>query len=188
MPNIVAYVIAGAVSLAAFVLLPLNDAIVSIPLLWALMQLSVIDLRTYTLPDFLTLPLLCAGLVVSAAGLGPSLIASTLGALFGYGSLALIAACYRRLRGRDGLGLGDAKLLAALGAWTGVESLPYILLAASLLGLMCYGAASVRSMPLVKSEVIPFGPFLSISGASVFVATRSPLIATDLFQAFMQLP
>jgi leader peptidase (prepilin peptidase)/N-methyltransferase len=182
-----AVLLAGtALTLLAFALLPARDAFVGLPLLWTLTVLAAIDVRTYRLPDVLTLPLLVAGILISVIGLGPSLISSSLGALVGYGALWLISASYRRLRGRDGLGLGDAKLLAALGAWNGVETLPYILLGAALLGLIWCAGLRVWGRPVQSSDLVPFGPFLSISGFGVFVATRAPIIATDLFQAVMR--
>jgi Flp pilus assembly protein protease CpaA len=120
----------------------LSDAIVSLPLLWGLILLAAIDIRTYTLPDAITLPLLTLGLVLSALGIGPPMIASVAGVIVGYAGLALTAVGYRYLRGRDGLGLGDAKLLSLLGAWTGAALLPQILLIAALLGLVLRSSAS----------------------------------------------
>ncbi len=78
-----------------------------------------------------------------------------------------MAGPYRQLRGRDGLGLGDAKLLAAAGAWLGVESLPWLLLIAALLGL---AMALVRAGPLRAETAVPFGPPLALSFWGLFVA------------------
>jgi leader peptidase (prepilin peptidase)/N-methyltransferase len=161
-----------ALTIATFAFLRVEDAVAACALLWGLTALTAIDIRTYKLPDELTLPLLAVGLLLSAMGLGPSLISGTFAAIVGYGSLFLIAFCYRRLRGRDGLGLGDAKLLAALGAWTGIDLLPLILLGASLLGLACCGANRVIKGELPANDAVPFGPFLSISGYCAFLSTK----------------
>jgi prepilin signal peptidase PulO-like enzyme (type II secretory pathway) len=161
-----------AFTIATFALLCVEDAVVACVLLWGLTALAAIDIRTYMLPNALTLPLLAVGLLLSAMGLGPSLISGAFGAIVGYGSLFLIALCYRRLRGREGLGLGDAKLLAGLGAWTGIEALPTILLGASLLALVCCGTVRLSKGQLSAHDVVPFGPFLSISGYCAFLNTK----------------
>ena len=183
--GIAAFACGAAVTGATFALLPVGDAIVSLPLLWGLTFLAAIDMRTHTLPDAITLPLLILGVLVSALGFGPPMIHSVSGAIAGYASLALIAFSYRRMRGRDGLGLGDAKLLAALGAWAGVAVLPQILLIAALLGLGFAAVCAIR-MRLRVNDAMPFGPFLAISGYCAFVSTRSPMIVTNLFSMFTQ--
>lgn len=128
----------------------------------ALAALAVIDLRSFRLPDALTLPLLAAGLGVAwAADLAP-LWWRMLSAALGYLLLAGLAAAYLRLRGTPGLGLGDAKLLAAAGAWTGAEGLPTILLIAAATGLACAGAARVLGWDIDRMTRMPFGPFLAL--------------------------
>lgn len=129
---------------------------------WGLLALSLIDLRCYRLPDFLTLPLLLGGLAVTAWAWPSALPDHLLGVVLGYGALAGIGWLYRRLRGRDGLGLGDAKLLAAAGAWLSWHALPGIVLAAALLALAASVVASLlRRMPLAAATRVPFGPFLA---------------------------
>jgi prepilin signal peptidase PulO-like enzyme (type II secretory pathway) len=135
----------------------------------------------------ITLPLLLSGLVLSAFGFGPPMLASVAGAIIGYVSLASIAFGYRLLRGHDGLGLGDAKLLAMLGAWIGVALLPQVLLIAALLGLACYAATRAFGGQLRANDALPFGPFLAISGYCVLLSTREPSIVTDVFQLVAQL-
>ena len=131
---------------------------------WTLLSAAWIDLRCMILPDVLTLPLLAAGLVVTAFTDPDDMPDHALAAAAGYALLFAVAWSYRRLRGRDGLGLGDAKLLAALGAWLGLADLPIVLLAASCLGLLAAGAASLAGRRMTAATAIPFGPFLAAAG------------------------
>jgi leader peptidase (prepilin peptidase)/N-methyltransferase len=129
---------------------------------WALLALAVIDRRTFLLPDAITLPLIAMGLGVAAWFDPEALPAHALGAAAGWLGFAGIAALYRRLRGRDGLGLGDAKLLAAGGAWLGWSGLPGTVLIASLLGLAEALARRMRRRaPLTADEPIAFGAWLA---------------------------
>ena len=135
---------------------------------WWLLALALIDLRSWLLPDVLTLPLIAAGLAAAAAGLLPdaTLTEAGLGAGAGYLALAAVGWVYRRWRDRDGLGLGDAKLLAAAGAWLGIERLPWVLLVAALLGL---GLALTRPQPVRAETPVPFGPPLALAFWGLFV-------------------
>jgi leader peptidase (prepilin peptidase)/N-methyltransferase len=135
----------------------LPGAVLSFGLAWA----SMVDIDRFILPDVLTL-----GLVV--VGLGDALndgwlAAQTraIGAAAGYGALALVAEVYRRLRGRSGLGMGDAKLLAVGGAWLGWTALPAVLLIASLGCLALVGAQAVLRGSRMPAGPIPFGPYLA---------------------------
>jgi len=120
------------------------------------------DLATFRLPDALTLPLLVAGLLV--AMLSPQhVLDCVLGAVVGYGLLWSIATGYRWFRGHDGLGLGDAKLMAAAGAWLGVEALPTVLLVASVLGLGGAIFLQVCGTKITARTRLAFGPFLALS-------------------------
>ncbi len=124
---------------------------------WALLTLAWIDAVCLRLPDVLTLPLILAGLVEAAFLEPEALNARAFGAAFGYTAFWAVARVYRRVRGRDGLGLGDAKLLAAGGAWVGVWVLGDVVLAAALAGLLW---AMRRGRPELAARV-PFGPFLA---------------------------
>src|SRR5262245_59780339 len=133
----------------------------SILLAATLAALSAIDVYVYRLPDILTLPLAAAGLLVSSAiGLAP-LWWSALSAGVGFLLLAGIAYGYQRLRGRAGLGLGDAKLLAAAGAWLGAAALPTVLLWATGSALVCVLVAARRGASLTGASRLPLGPFLA---------------------------
>jgi len=148
---------------AAFVA-PLPYALGWMALGWILLALAVLDARHYWLPDALTLPLAGLGLMVAPWVTGTRLTDGLIGAAIGYGVLLLIAIAYRKLRGREGLGLGDAKLLGALGAWFGWQALPFILLAASLLGLVTALAGAVRSGGRLNAQsMLPLGTFLCVA-------------------------
>jgi len=131
---------------------------------WTLLTAAWIDFRTMILPDVLTLPLLAAGLIVTAAISPDALADHALAAALGYLALFGTARAYRRLRGRDGLGIGDAKLLAALGAWLGLSALPMVLVLASCSGLLVAAVGMLLGKRVSVATAIPFGPFLSLAG------------------------
>jgi leader peptidase (prepilin peptidase) / N-methyltransferase len=153
-----------AIAAWAAAAVPGSELWVACGLGWTLLTASWIDVRTMLLPDVLTLPLLVAGLIVTEVANPDSLLDHGLAAVFGYLLLFTVAWAYRMLRGRDGLGLGDAKLLAALGAWLGLADLPVVLLLASCLGLAAAGAAALAGKRMTAATAIPFGPFLALAG------------------------
>ena len=130
---------------------------------WWLLTLGWIDLRRWLLPDVLTLPLVLAGLVAAAVFDPAGLMQRALGAALGYTSLAAVAALYRKLRGREGLGGGDAKLLAASGAWVGAAALPQVILLAALSALLVAAGLRLTGVRLRASSAVPFGPFLALA-------------------------
>lgn len=124
--------------------------------------LSVIDLRTFRLPDALTLPLAVAGLTIPWLVDGDITVTErALAGIGAYAALALINRAYLKLRGQHGLGLGDAKLFGAAGTWVGALSLCYVLLWASLAALLAYAIHAVRRGGGDRFERIAFGPFLA---------------------------
>lgn len=131
---------------------------------WILLTAAWIDLRTMLLPDILTLPLLALGLAATSMTMPDALVDHLLAAALGYLSLAALAWAWRRFRGRDGLGMGDAKLLAALGAWLGLGLLPAALLLAACAGLLAAGGAALAGKRVTATTAVPFGPFLAIAG------------------------
>ena len=136
---------------------------------WALLLLAAIDWRVQLLPDVITLPLMVAGLLASfLIPLGPWRD-HAIGAAAGFIALALIAWFYHRLRRREGLGLGDAKLSAAIGAWIGWQGLPTMLLWGSILGLLFAIALSLSGRRVQLSDRLPFGVFLSAGGWLVWL-------------------
>jgi leader peptidase (prepilin peptidase)/N-methyltransferase len=140
-------------------------------LLWCglvatLIALAFIDLDTQFLPDSLTLPLLWAGIASAAFGWIPvSLKDSVLGAMAGYLSLWFVFHAYRIIRGREGMGAGDFKLLAALGAWMGWLAIPSIILLSSAVGAIV-GIALIALRSHDRDVPIPFGPYLAGGGVA----------------------
>ena len=130
---------------------------------WALLALAWIDWDHLLLPDALTLPLVPAGLAATLWLAPEALAAHAAGAALGYGAFRGFAWAYRRLRGREGLGRGDAKLFAAAGAWLGWEALPTSLLVAALAGLGMAGLLALRRGGLDPGARLPFGPCLAFA-------------------------
>ena len=137
---------------------------------WVLLALAVLDIEHFWLPDRLTLPLVLAGL---AFGL-PSLPDRAIGAAIGYAALALIAFAYARLRGRTGLGGGDPKLLAAIGAWLGWSALPFAVLLAASLGLVLVGLDRLRGRPVTAQTRVPLGALMAVAAWPLWLA--APLL------------
>lgn len=128
-----------------------------------LVALAWIDFETTLLPDVLTQPLVWAGLLVNLFDTFTTLPLAVIGAVAGYVFLWVIFHVFRLLTGREGMGYGDFKLLAALGAWFGVESLPMLLLAASLVGVVIGGALTLSGRAS-RGQPLPFGPYLALAG------------------------
>ncbi|WP_368541404.1 A24 family peptidase [Enterobacter soli] len=132
-----------------------------------LLPLALIDGKHQLLPDCLTQPLLWAGLLIATLGNTLPLRDALYGAVAGYLSLWLVYWGFRLATGREGLGYGDFKLLAALGAWCGWQALPSIELIAALCGIVGYFACHKANK---NNQTISFGPYLSLAGLAVFIA------------------
>ncbi|MBA4285205.1 MAG: prepilin peptidase [Xanthomonadaceae bacterium] len=130
---------------------------------WVLIALTVIDLRDTLLPDDLTLPLMWIGLALSTAGVFVGMSASIWGAIAGYLSLWSIYHLFRIATGKHGMGYGDFKLMAALGAWFGVAALPLMLLLSSAVGAVV-GLGLIAFRKHDRNVPIPFGPYLAGAG------------------------
>lgn len=141
---------------------------------WWLLAAALIDLREMRLPDALTLPLCATGLLLAAAG-WPAQLAlplpagALLGAVTGFVALALVRFAYARIRNNEGLGLGDAKLAAAAGAWLGATALPWLVLIAALVALA--GATLVHGR-LRGDLAVPFGPALALAFWGLLLAAQ----------------
>jgi len=133
-------------------------------LLWSLLALTMIDFDTQLLPDGITLPLLWAGLIVNLWGVFTSLPDAVIGAIAGYLSLWTIYWLFKLIRGKEGMGYGDFKLLAALGAWLGWQVLPVIVLLSSVVGAII-GIALIVFKGRDHNVPLAFGPYLAIAGA-----------------------
>ncbi|MCL2308934.1 MAG: A24 family peptidase [Proteobacteria bacterium] len=143
---------------------PSWQALAACALLWTLLALTFIDADTQLLPDDLTLPLLWAGLFVNLFGMFTTLPYAVIGAMAGYLSLWLVYWVFKLLRNKEGMGYGDFKLLAALGAWLGWPMLIPIVLLSSLVGALL-GLGLILFRGRDHNVPMSFGPFLAIAGA-----------------------
>lgn len=132
-------------------------------LVWTMLALAFIDLDTQFLPDDLTLPLLWVGLLFNLSGIFTPLPDAVIGAALGYLLLWLVYWGYRLATGKEGMGYGDFKLLAALGAWLGWTMLPLIVLLSSAVGALV-GLMLILLRGHQRDKPIPFGPFLALAG------------------------
>lgn len=150
---------------------------------WLLLALAYADVACYRLPDVLTLPLLLIGLGFTLLLQPDAASDHAAAAAIGYLLFRLVAAGYRRLRGVAGLGAGDAKLMAALGAWLGVAAIPTILLVAAGAGLAAALLLRFAGRPIDATTRLPFGPFLAAAGWGLWlvalpnVSKLSPYLA-----------
>jgi leader peptidase (prepilin peptidase)/N-methyltransferase len=135
---------------------------------WFLVAMTFIDADTQLLPDDLTLPLLWGGLLINIFSTFTSLESAVIGAAAGYLSLWSIYWLFKLATGKEGMGYGDFKLLAALGAWMGWSMLPLIVLLSSAVGAII-GISLIVSGKLGKGKPIPFGPYLAIAGLIALV-------------------
>jgi leader peptidase (prepilin peptidase)/N-methyltransferase len=132
-------------------------------LTWALIALTMIDVDEQLLPDDITLPLMWLGLLFNTFGVFTDLQSAVLGAIAGYLSLWTVYWVFKLVTGREGMGYGDFKLLAALGAWLGWQALPMIILLSSLVGAVI-GVGLIILQRRGRQVPIPFGPYLAIAG------------------------
>jgi leader peptidase (prepilin peptidase)/N-methyltransferase len=132
-------------------------------LTWALICLSVIDLEHSLLPDDITLPFMWLGLACNIFGIFTDITSSLIGAMLGYSILWLIFMSFKVITGKEGMGYGDFKLLALLGAWLGWQSLPLIILLSSITASII-GIAMIIFKGKDKAAAFPFGPYLAIAG------------------------
>lgn len=135
--------------------------------LWSLLTLTMIDIDHQLLPDQITLPLLWLGLLLGTQHLFISLGDAVWGAAVGYLSLWSVYHAFRLLTGKEGMGFGDFKLLAALGAWMGWQMLPVIILLSSLVGAVI-GSLMLIAQRKGRGTPIPFGPYLAGAGVIAF--------------------
>jgi leader peptidase (prepilin peptidase)/N-methyltransferase len=173
-----------AVELAAGVLAVLvawrfgatGAAMAAMLFVWALLALTFIDLDTQLLPDDITLPLLWLGLIVNAFGAFTDLRSAVFGAVGGYMLLWLVYWGFRILAKKEGMGYGDFKLLAALGAWTGWQVLPFIVLVSAGTGAVIGGLLLWRSKSGSDTRS-PFGPYLALGGLAGLLWGRVAVVA-----------
>lgn len=130
---------------------------------WTLITLGMIDAKTMLLPDNLTLPLMWLGLLVNLNGAFVDIQSAVLGAIIGYMSLWSIFQLFLLVTGKEGMGYGDFKILAAIGAWGGWQILPFTIFASALLGAVI-GIAMMKIKRQKDSHPIPYGPWLALAG------------------------
>ena len=147
----------------------------SLLFVWALLALTFIDLDTQLLPDDITLPLLWAGLIVNVFGVFTDLRSAVLGAAGGYLLLWLVYWGFRLVARKEGMGYGDFKLLAALGAWLGWQVLPFVVLVSAGAGAIVGGIALWLSKRGMETR-IPFGPYLALGGLAAMLYGRQAVI------------
>ena len=135
---------------------------------WFLVAMSGIDLRTQLLPDSLTLPLMWLGFIAAHENLFVGPKTAIAGAAVGYGSLWLVWWLFKQLTGKEGMGHGDFKLLAAIGAWCGLKGILPTILMSSLVGAII-GSVWLAMKGGDKATPLPFGPYLAIAGWIVFM-------------------
>jgi leader peptidase (prepilin peptidase)/N-methyltransferase len=135
----------------------------SLLLLWTLLALTAIDFDTQLLPDDITLPLLWLGLLFNLFGVFTNLPSALLGAVFGYLALWSVYWLFKLATGKEGMGYGDFKLLAALGAWLGWQMLPLIIMLSSVIGAVV-GITLIIALKQGRNIPIPFGPYLAGGG------------------------
>jgi leader peptidase (prepilin peptidase)/N-methyltransferase len=173
--------LAGALTAAAILRFgPAPAAAAACLLLWSLIALTFIDFDTQLLPDNITLPLAWAGLLANVAGWVPGvgLGDAVIGAVAGYLALWSVYWLFKLIRGKEGMGYGDFKLLAALGAWLGWQMLPLIVLLSSVVGAVI-GIGLVVFKGRDHQIPLAFGPYLAIAGA-IALFFGKPLMALYL--------
>ncbi len=155
-------------------------ALAALLFVWALLALTFIDFDTQLLPDAITLPLLWLGLLFNLFATFANLRSAVIGAVAGYLVLWSVYWLFKLIRGKEGMGFGDFKLLAAIGAWLGWQMLPLVILLSSLVGAIAGGALMLLARH-GRDVPIPFGPYLAGAGLIAL------FWGTSLLQGYLQL-
>jgi leader peptidase (prepilin peptidase)/N-methyltransferase len=142
---------------------PTWQTVAALGFVWTLLALTLIDLDHKLLPDSLTIPLLWAGLLLNVAGVFAPLASSVIGAAAGYLALWSVYKLFKLVTGKEGMGYGDFKLLAAIGAWLGWQALPLVILVSAVVGSVV-GIALIVLGGRSRETAIPFGPYLAAAG------------------------
>ena len=140
-----------------------SDALAGLIFVWAMLALAFIDIETQLLPDEITLPLLWGGLLVNLDNTFTDIRSAVVGAAAGYAVLWSVYWCFRLVTGKEGIGHGDFKLFALIGAWLGWQMLSLVLLFSSLLGSLV-GIGLIMTRKQGRNDPIPFGPYLVAGG------------------------
>jgi leader peptidase (prepilin peptidase)/N-methyltransferase len=169
-------ILTGMISVALFIKLgPTLEYVFFVLFAGSLITIAFIDLHHKVIPDVLSLPGIMVGFVISLLPLTPlPWMDSLIGIVGGGGFLLLIAIFFEKMTGREGMGMGDVKMLAMIGAWVGWKALPFIILLSSLSGSLLGGALLVISRQGARTK-IPFGPFLSL-GTLIYLFFGNELV------------
>lgn len=163
----------GAIAVLIFLCFGMNlQALATTGFAFALIALAAIDYRHQILPDSITLPLLWAGIILSLWGVNQFFLeTAVIGAILGYLCLWVIIVGFRWLYKKDGMGLGDAKLLAAMMTWIPFQYLPYLLLLACSSGLIITVILRIKNRQSLRNNPVAFGPYLAFSGLTIKLIT-----------------
>lgn len=171
--HVVVEIAGAAIGALAFAASPDLAGVAGAGFGWGLLGLAMLDAEHFWLPNAITIPLLLMGLAFGALDVSPDLLDRVIGAAAGYVAFRLIGAAYRSLRGRTGLGAGDAKLIAAIGAWLGWQCLPFVILVAAAAGLGWAVILSARGKPLRLTSRLPLGTLLACSAWTTWLVTAA---------------
>lgn len=160
---------AGLIGGLALFVAPGIDGMLGAIFGWLLLTLAALDAQYHWLPDRLTLILAVIGLAASAVVDNPDFLNRLIGGFTGFFALFLIGWGYRLLRGREGLGGGDPKLLGAIGCWLGWSALPLVILGAALTGLLSAAMMRVRGQAVTTDSALPFGSFMAITAFPLWI-------------------
>ncbi len=167
--HIVIEIAAGLIGGLAFYVAPVAEAMPSAIFGWILLTLAALDAKHQWLPDRLTITLAVIGLASSVIVDTPDFTNRMIGGVSGFVALFLIARVYRILRGRDGLGGGDPKLLGAIGCWLGWQILPFVILGSALIGLFSLLGMRLRGEVITASTALPFGSFMAVAAFPIWL-------------------
>ena len=178
------YVIVEAINIVSFITIYYFFGISIITVLLMMLSLSFliiffIDLKHFIIPNVLTFPMMIVGFLKSfdpnLPSLFPNYINSLVGGLFGYGVIWSIIYFYKQIRKKEGMGLGDAKLLAVVGFWFGWISIPFVLFLSSVLALLWVAPDLIKKSKKLTSQ-IPFGPYIILASILFFVSKQKLML------------
>lgn len=156
--------VSGALCVLALFLFGASwQTLFALPFIWCMISLTLIDADTHLLPDDMTLPLMWLGLIINTQNIFTDLQSAVIGAAAGYLSLWSVYQLFKLATGKEGMGYGDFKLLAALGAWMGWQYLGLIIILSSFVGAVL-GIGAILIMGRDKAQPLPFGPYLCGAG------------------------
>lgn len=170
--HVVIELLAAAIGVAAGFIAPDEVGVAGAVFGWLLLALAALDLRAFYLPNELTGALAVTGVLTGVASLQPELVERLIGGLAGFFVLLVAASAYRVIRGKDGLGGGDPKLLGAIGLWIGWRMLPLVVLAACVIGLVAVLAMRLGGKKLGMQDRMPLGVLLAVAAWGVWVLER----------------